>query len=167
MNSLIIVSGLPGVGKTTYAKNLAAELGAVVLDVDESTEILVKLALSLANQDPLDRDSSFFKQHFRQPIYDQLFHIAKQNLMIQDVIVSGPFTREMQNSDWPDLLAKEVHAQVNVHYLVCDEQQRLSRIKSRGNPRDQLKLKDWESHLHYYPKNKIPLCKHLLIDTSN
>jgi cytidylate kinase len=88
MTTVYIVCGSPGAGKTTYGKQLAAEKGAVFLDIDGSTERLVRLALRQSGRDPDDRDSSHFKQTFRTPIYEQLFDIARDNLSISSV--KGP-----------------------------------------------------------------------------
>jgi cytidylate kinase len=87
MTTVYIVCGSPGAGKTTYGKQLAAEKGAVFLDIDGSTERLVRLALRQSGRDPDDRDSSHFKQTFRTPIYEQLFDIARDNLSISSVVI--------------------------------------------------------------------------------
>lgn len=68
MTKAIIVCGSPGAGKTTYGKQLAEGLGAVFLDIDVSTERLVRLALEQSGADPDDRDSACFKQVYRDSI---------------------------------------------------------------------------------------------------
>ena len=80
MNKAIIVCGIPGAGKSTYGKRLAKELKAVFLDIDSATERLVRLSLFLSDHNPDDRDGAFFKNNYRQPIYDQLFDIACENI---------------------------------------------------------------------------------------
>ena len=70
MKPAIIVCGSPGAGKTTYGKQLAAELGAVFLDIDMSTERLIRLSLRQSGHDPDDRDSSYFKQVYREWLTD-------------------------------------------------------------------------------------------------
>jgi cytidylate kinase len=71
MTTVYIVCGSPGAGKTTYGKQLAAEKGAVFLDIDGSTERLVRLALRQSGRDPDDRDSSHFKQTFSSVVIER------------------------------------------------------------------------------------------------
>ena len=64
MPTLHIVGGPPASGKTRFGKELAARLGAVVLDIDTGTEPVVKAGLSLAGKNVDDRDSPEFKSAF-------------------------------------------------------------------------------------------------------
>lgn len=162
----IIVCGPPGAGKTTYGRTLAAETKSLLLDIDTATEAIVRAALSAANKDPDDRDSLWFKENFRGPIYDTLFRIAKENLVTHDVIVVGPFTREVHQTDWPEQLGQLLRAEVEVHYVKCDPKVRRQRMISRGEPRDLPKLKDWETFLNYYGEEAPPAFEHVLVDTS-
>ncbi|MBT3482584.1 MAG: ATP-binding protein, partial [Opitutales bacterium] len=42
MNTLHIIAGLPASGKTTYGQSLARRLDAAFLDIDTTTEPIVK-----------------------------------------------------------------------------------------------------------------------------
>lgn len=64
MNTLHIVMGAPAAGKTTYAKRLAKEKKASLIDIDSATERVVQAGLDLATKNPDDRDSPFFKDSF-------------------------------------------------------------------------------------------------------
>jgi predicted kinase len=165
MTRAYIVCGSPGAGKTFYGKTLAERLGAVFLDIDVSTERLVRLALALAGHDPADRDSPFFKDHFRDPIYEQLFDIARDNLRRIDVVIAGPFTQELKNPQWSDRLAARLGSEVEIHYVSCAPEIRRRRMVQRGNPRDDAKLRDWDSYLRYYDEAP-PTCVHVLIENS-
>jgi len=165
MNRAYIVCGGPGAGKTVYGEKLAQRTGAVFLDIDASTERLVKLALELAGHDPSDRDSSFFKEHFREPIYEQLFDIARNNLPHLDVVIAGPFTKELKNPEWCKILTKRLGCYVEIHYVSCPPELRRERMRKRGNPRDVAKLKDWDSYVRYY-EEAPPSCPHVLVDNS-
>ena len=46
MHTAFIVCGTPGSGKTTYARRLAADRRATLLDIDTVTERLVRIALA-------------------------------------------------------------------------------------------------------------------------
>lgn len=142
MTQVYIICGPPGAGKTTYGKKLAA------------------------GRDPNDRDSPWFKTHFREPIYDTLFAIAKENLPVQDVIITGPFTQEIKISNWPDQLAQRLGSPVKIHYVTCSPMVRQERIIARGEARDLAKLEDWDSHQAYFGKEEPPIFEHTLIQTN-
>ncbi|MEZ5535784.1 MAG: ATP-binding protein [Thiolinea sp.] len=163
MPKAFIVCGAPAAGKTSYGKKLATAESAVFLDIDTATERLVQLALQLSGHDPADRDSEFFKQHFRMPIYEQLFDIAADNLSFSNVVITGPFTREIRDPDWPDALAERLGAPVEVHYVTCKPEVRKQRMIERGNPRDAGKLADWGEYVSYYGDEEPPCFEHVLV----
>ena len=165
MTRAYIVCGSPGAGKSFYGINLAERLGAAFLDIDVSTERLVKLALELAGHDPADRDSSFFKEHFREPIYEQLFDIACDNLRHINVVIAGPFTMEIKNPDWCERLSVRLGCPVEIHYVSCAPEIRRERMRKRGNPRDEAKLRDWKEYMCYYDELP-PRCPHVLVENS-
>ena len=161
----IIVCGSPGAGKTTYGKKLAAEIGAVFLDIDTATERLVRLSLRESGKDPDDRDSPNFKQIYREPIYEQLFDIARDNLPFNRVVIAGPFTREIRDAQWPRRLSRRLGAPVEVHYVFCPPEVRRDRLLERANARDGAKLDDWDGYVQYYGEEEPPCCKHLFVKT--
>jgi predicted kinase len=165
MTRAYIVCGSPGAGKTVYGKKLAERLGAAFLDIDVSTERLVRLALELSGHDPADRDSSFFKEHFRDPIYEQLFDIARDNLRHIDVVIAGPFTKELKNPEWRESLTARLGSTVEIHYVSCAPEIRRQRMAKRGNPRDVAKLRDWDRYVRYYDEAP-PRCPYVLVENS-
>ncbi len=167
MNTVFIVCGSPGAGKTTYGKQLAAIRNATLLDIDTVTERLVRIALDQSGHSPDDRDSDYFKRTFREPIYDTLFDIARENLPVQDVVIAGPFTREIRDPDWPSELASKLGSSVEAHYVQCAPEIRRRRLTRRGEARDLAKLDDWESYLGYYGDESPPVFEHVLVDGSD
>jgi predicted kinase len=163
MHTTYIVCGSPGAGKSTYAKKLAAARGATLLDIDTATERLVRLALHAAGRDPDDRDSDDFKRSFREPIYETLFDIARENLPAQEVVIVGPFTRELRDPDWPSKLRQILGGPVEVYYVSCPAEVRRRRLMERGDARDLAKLHDWENYIQYYDESP-PVFEHVLID---
>lgn len=166
MHKCIVVCGSPGSGKSTYAEHLASVHHATLLDIDPVTERLVRLALAQAGQDVDDRDSEYFKSTFREPIYETLFDIARENLAIQDVVLVGPFTKELRDPLWPSSLSKALGAAVEIHYVQCPPEIRKHRLASRGNARDLAKLKDWENYVQYYGSESPPVFEHVMVDGS-
>ena len=164
MHTSIIVCGSPGAGKSTYAGKLAADKRAALLDIDTVTERLVRIALAESGHSPDDRDSGYFKQTFREPIYETLFDVARENLPFQDVVIVGPFTREIRDRDWPASLQVRLGTPVEVHYVHCTPEIRRQRLERRDNVRDRAKLDDWENHIRYYGDESPPIFEHVLVD---
>lgn len=167
-NALLIVVGSPASGKTTFARQVALATGATFLDIDATTETLVRAALSAANQNPDDRDSAFFKTNFREPIYQTLFEIASENLPHTSVVIAGPFTREFANPHWLDEMAThyQLSAKIIAAHVHCDPTSRRLRMESRGNPRDASKLTDWDAHAAYYAESQ-PAFPHIDVPTDD
>ena len=164
MPKAIIVCGTPGSGKTTHARQLVASSGASLLDIDTVTERLVKVGLAAAGHSPDDRDSDYFKQTYREPIYQALFDIARDNLPYHDVVITGPFTKEIQDPHWSAKLAAELDSPIEVHYVRCPPEIRRQRLILRGNDRDQAKLQDWARYIEYYGEEQPPVFPHVLVD---
>jgi predicted kinase len=165
MHTTYIVCGSPGAGKTTYAKKLAATHHAVLLDIDTATERLVRVALRESGHDPDDRDSDYFKRTFREPIYETLFDLVRENISFQDAVVIGPFTKELRDPDWPSKLSQALGGAVEVHYVSCPPEIRRRRLAKRGNPRDLAKLRDWGNYIQYYEEHQ-PVFEHVWVDGS-
>lgn len=163
---LIVVCGMPAVGKTTYAKGLALNSMAAIIDIDTCTEPIVKVALAELGHDPFDRDSAYFKQKYREVIYETLFAIAKDNLISCNVIVVGPFTKEIGNENWPDELEKVFGIKPEIHYVSCNPEVRKQRMQQRANARDKAKLAEWEKSQSYYGVKARPKFDHIFIDNS-
>ena len=165
--SVIVVCGSPGAGKSTYARQLAEQRQAVLLDIDTVTDKLVRSALAASGHKENDRDSDYFKRHFRGPIYDTLFDIARENLARFDVIIVGPFTREIRDSFWPTRLQAALGAPVEVHYVDCQPGVRRKRLVQRGASRDSAKIADWENYLLLHADGSPPIFPHIYVDTSD
>jgi predicted kinase len=164
MPKAIIVCGTPGSGKTTHARQLVASRTATLLDIDSATERLVRVGLVESGHSADDRDSEYFKQTYREPIYQALFDIARENLPYHDVVITGPFTKEIQDPDWPAKLASELGSPVEVHYVQCPPEIRRNRLAARGDARDLAKLADWDRYINYYGEEQPPVFEHVLVD---
>lgn len=151
MGRLTIICGPAGAGKSTLGRRLAARTGACLLDSDTVTEPVVRAGMKLGGLDPDDRDSSGYRNAFRNPVYQCLFAVAAENLPATDVILVGPFSSETQDATWPARLEKRFGVPVEVIYVSCPDGERRTRIEERGNPRDARKLQDWDGYLAANP----------------
>ncbi len=83
---------------------------------------------------------------------------------MRDVVIVGPFTREIRDPAWPKKLREILAGPVEVHYVRCDPAIRRQRLQARGNPRDRAKLDDWDNHVRYYGDESPPVFEHVLVD---
>ena len=164
MTIVIIVCGTPGSGKTTHAKRLAAECNATLLDIDTVTERLVRVGLIASGHTPDDRDSDYFKRTYREPVYEALFDIARDNLPYHDVVITGPFTKEIRDPEWPARLSVELGCPVEVHYVYCPPDIRRQRLAARGDARDRSKLEDWDKYIRYYGDEQPPVFEYVAVN---
>ena len=146
-HQLHIITGAAGTGKSTFGKQLAHDEGAILIDSDTVSEPVVRAGLVAAGLDPADRDSPKYKTIFRDAVYQSLFDIANENLSHIDVVIVGPFTREIKDPSWPNQLEKQFGVAPKIWHLHCDDDLRKKRIQARANPRDAGKLRDWEQHV--------------------
>jgi len=144
---LHIVTGAAGVGKSTYGATLAAKLNAALLDSDTLSEAVVRAGMKAAGLDPTDRDSPEYKTIFRDAVYQCLFETAAENLAHTSVVLVGPFTRELNDAQWPQRIAERLGVEPTVWFLTCADETRRERIAARRNPRDQGKLDAWDEYV--------------------
>ena len=88
------------------------------------------------------------------------------NLSSHDVVIVGPFTRELTDPGWPSRLSQALGRPVEVHYVTCPPEIRKRRLEGRGDARDLAKLIDWESFLQYYGDSAPPVFDHVAVDGS-
>ena len=159
-HQLHIVTGQPAVGKTTWGRHLAKKINGAFLDIDIVSEPIVQAALSLAGLAPSDRDSPQFKRALREPIYQSLFATAQANLPHMNVVITGPFTKELAHPTWHNDLVSQFDCQVFIYWLSADEFTIKQRMKMRNADRDQAKLANWQAYQAYYKDVSSPRCRH-------
>lgn len=163
MSICTVVCGAPASGKSTVGRRLSQQQGAVLLDSDVCAERIVRAAWSAMGREQDDFDSPLYKRTFREPIYDTLYDVAAAQPPALSVVLVGPFTRELQDEQWPQWLATRLKREVRVVVVVCSDEVRRHRMEARANPRDAAKLADWQAHAHLY---KDPKCPHTVIDNN-
>lgn len=166
MKACHVVCGPPASGKTRYARLLAAELAACLVDSDEVAERLVRAGLLLAGMNPDDRDSPAYKQAYREVVYDTMYDVARSNLEVVPVVLAGPFTKEGGMYAWPEILEARLGVMPELHFVWCEPEQRRLRMMERGQSRDFQKLVDWEAYCETC-REKTPVWPHHFVDTSS
>lgn len=98
------VAGIPGSGKSTVGRLLAARLGAVLLDQDTATNpLMAELARITEAGDDLDHPA--LRGPVRQARYDCLIDVAVENVRIGwSAVMVAPFTAEVRDpASWAEL----------------------------------------------------------------
>ena len=162
----VVVCGNAGTGKSTLGARLAAEMGAALLDMDTCTERMARLVLVGHGLSPDDRDSPEYKALLRDPVYETVFDIARENLRHVSCVIVGPFTRERRDPTWPTRLSDRLGAPVEFVYVDCEHEAVRQRLEARANPRDVGKLADWNAYLQQSSDSQPPPFPHRLVDTT-
>ncbi len=148
---VVLVGGLPAVGKSTLARHLATEMSGAVLDKDILTAAFVRSLMLHLTGDAHDRHSRQYSRHVRPLEYDVLLstalEIAENNC---PAVVDAPLIAEMSNVDWFADLQRRAHAreiQIEALWLSCDWSVLKERMQRRGAQRDAWKLENWDDYV--------------------
>jgi predicted kinase len=148
---LIILGGLPGTGKTTIARELARQLGAVHVRIDSIEQAI--------------RDSGGHSEPMDDAGYRVGYAVAEDNLRLGLTVVADsvnpiPLTREA----WRAAAARVRVRAVEVEIVCSDRETHRSRVESRVPDIPGHRVPTWEEVLdrEYQPWSGDPL----VIDTS-
>ena len=115
---LILICGLPGSGKTTYAKELAPQVPAVRLSPDEWKH---------------DLGIDYYDEQRRVQLEDRLWRLGQELLTLgQSVILENGFWAR-QERDELRLSARELGVPVELHYLEAPVEELWRRLALRND----------------------------------
>lgn len=143
---LIVFSGLPGTGKTTIAKPLAARLEAVYLRIDSIEQVL--------------RGSAAFEQDIGSSGYQVANTVALDNLNAGHHVIAdcvNPVSESRQA--WADTAAQARCRLLNVQIVCSDKAQHRQRVEARVSDVPGLIVPNWPSVVahEYEPWPQAPL----------
>ena len=132
MTILVSLSGLPGVGKTTLAKALAAKVKAVHLRVD-SVEAALKNSVLRIN--PAEAAGNL-----------AIASVARDNLLLGfDVIADTVNPMEKTRNLWVETAASSNARILNVEVVCSDRALHRSRVEARESDAPGLVVPDWQT----------------------
>jgi len=146
---LVIVCGLPGVGKTTFAKKLAPLINAVILSTDKIRKELIA--------------SPTYEKKERKIIYDVMILLAKYlHGSGTNCILDATFNKEDSRTE----VKKKLGIQDEIFFVIecsCSENVIISRIKERKNDYSDADVEVYQKMKKIYEPVKE---KHITIDTT-
>ena len=149
---LIIFGGLPGVGKTAIACELARQIGAVHLRIDSIEEAI--------------RISRALSQPLNDAGYRVAYAVAEDNLRIgRTVIADSVNPIQLTRDAWVDVAARTEVAALEIEVICSDSTEHRRRVEARLTDIAGLKLPSWKDVVsrEYDPWDR----QHLVVDTAN
>jgi predicted kinase len=127
---LIALSGLPGTGKTSIARELAQRLHATYLRIDTIEQAIV----SCGNIDPIMEEG-----------YETAYRVAAENLRIgQHVVADSANALDITREAWAEV-AREANVRlINVETICSDEAEHRRRVETRISDIPDLVLPTWD-----------------------
>ncbi|MCS4315203.1 MULTISPECIES: AAA family ATPase [unclassified Pseudomonas] len=149
---LIVFSGLPGTGKTTIARELARQTGAVYLRID-----VIEQAI---------RDAGVLAGDVGASGYGVANALALSNLQLGHRVVADCVNPVQESrAAWTAMAAKAEVALINIQVVCTDSQEHQRRVESRTGDIPGLTPPTWQSvSAHEYERWDPPV---LTLDTAS
>lgn len=149
--TLVIVTGCAGAGKTTVGKELAKQLGFAYTDKDTITSDYTNFILTQLNSFAGDRESALYKEQILPIEYKVTFNICKEMLDNgTNVVLAIPFISQIQDwSKWVSIKNESgIDDNIIVKFIWLRHNIDIERINiiKRNDVRDTYKLEHWEEY---------------------
>ncbi len=149
---LIVFGGLPGTGKTSIARDLAASMDAVYLRIDTIEQAI--------------RNSPGVSQAIHEEGYRVAYAVAGDNLRLGRTVISDSVNPIQESRDaWMEVGRLTNSVFIEVEVVCSDAESHRKRVEQREAGIPGLKLPTWEEVLarEYQPWNR----DHIVIDTAH
>jgi predicted kinase len=150
---LVIFGGLPGVGKTTIAQELARQIGAMHIRIDSIEQAIRDCAAVVA-------------PHLDEAGYRVGYAVARDNLRIGRTVVADSVNPLRVTRDaWREVGQNAQVDTIEIEIICSDCGEHRSRVEQRQGDISGLRLPTWEEVVsrEYHPWNR----EHIVIDTAN
>jgi len=147
---IVIVCGLPGVGKTTLSRELAPIIGAIILSTDKIRKELIPRPT--------------YRWQERRLVYDVLLILAKYlHNAGATCILDATFNTENSRKELKHKLALTPD-QFSLIECTCPEDEIISRLKNRKNDYSDADISIYRKMKKIYEPVRE---EHIIVDTSN
>lgn len=142
---LIVFSGLPGTGKSTIAKRLVTELGALYLRIDSIEQAI--------------RDADVLAKDVGRSGYLVGNSLALTNLSMGNIVVVDCVNPVQESRDaWRETASRAQSSLIDIEVTCSDREEHRRRVETRQIDVPGLKAPDWQSVLDhdYEPWDREP-----------
>ena len=152
MPKLIVLGGLPGVGKTTIARDAAQQLLATYLRID-SIEQAIRSSIGAEDVGPAG--------------YVVAYSLAAANLRLGRIVVADSVNPlEITRAAWRQVAADAGASLLEVEIICSDLVEHRRRVESRAADAPGSKLPDWEAVVARRAEYEVRTDARLVIDTT-
>jgi len=128
--TLIVLAGLPGVGKTTLARELARQLGAVHVRIDSIEQGLRQSALGIESVEDAG--------------YRAAYAVADDNLRLGHVVIADSVNPlSITRAAWLDVARRAGARAVQVEIVCTDKDEHRRRVEHRASDIAGFRLPTW------------------------
>ena len=149
---LIIFGGLPGTGKTTIARELARQIGAIHLRIDS-----IEQAIRDCSPDAVGLDEAGYRVAYA---------VAEDNLRLGRTVVADSVNPlQITRDAWLEVGRRAQAIIMEIEVICSDSREHRARVETRESDIFGLRLPSWEQVIsrEYHPWDR----KHIVIDTAN
>ena len=148
---LIIFGGLPGVGKTAIARELARQIGAVHLRIDSIEEAI--------------RIAGVVSQPLNDAGYRVAYAVAEDNLRVGRTVIADSVNPIQLTRIVVEVAARAQVAALEIEVTCSDSNEHRRRVETRLTDIAGFKLPSWKDVVsrEYHPWDR----QHLVVDTAN